>query len=130
MMMINIKMLFLVKIARIKLNYLWSEFCHLLLDGTMCSLDSANAPEFFMHHGFIDKIWNDWQQKSIVNKYAHFLNINIKMQSSPYYPRDFIDIANQPKCVKVCYDDPTVHKAKQVRAYLQSKHTFLVILLQ
>ena len=74
-----------------------------------------------MHHGFIDKIWNDWQQLSIVNKYAHFLNINQQMQSSPYYPRDFIDIANQPKCVKVCYDDPRVNKAKQVKAYLKSK---------
>ena len=87
----------------------------------MCTLGSANAPEFFMHHGFIDKIWNDWQQKSIVNKYAHFLNINQKMQLSPYYPRDFIDIAKQPKCVQVCYDEPTVHKAKKVKAYLRGK---------
>ncbi|XP_065067352.1 uncharacterized protein LOC135692930 [Rhopilema esculentum] len=91
---------------------------HCLIDGTMCTIDSANAPEFFMHHGFIDKIWYDWQKKSAVNKYAHFLNINQKLQASPYYPRDFIDIADQPKCVKVCYAEPRIHKAKIVRQYL------------
>ena len=74
-----------------------------------------------MHHGFIDKIWYDWQKKSAVNKYAHFLNINQKLQASPYYPRDFIDIADQPKCVKVCYAEPRIHKAKIVRQYLSGK---------
>lgn len=29
---------------------------HCLIDGTMCSFDSAASPEFFMHHGFIDKV--------------------------------------------------------------------------
>ena len=30
---------------------------HCIIDGTMCTLDSATAPEFFLHHGFVDKIW-------------------------------------------------------------------------
>lgn len=29
---------------------------HCLIDGTMCSFDSAAAPEFFLHHTFIDKV--------------------------------------------------------------------------
>ncbi|CAB4022546.1 tyrosinase-like isoform X2 [Paramuricea clavata] len=30
---------------------------HCIIRGTMCSPDSASAPEFFLHHGFVDKIW-------------------------------------------------------------------------
>lgn len=29
---------------------------HCLIGGTMCSLDSSCAPEFFLHHAFIDKV--------------------------------------------------------------------------
>ena len=28
----------------------------------MCLVTSAEAPEFFLHHAFIDKIWSDWQE--------------------------------------------------------------------
>jgi hypothetical protein len=30
---------------------------HCIIDGTMCTIDAASAPEFFLHHGFVDKIW-------------------------------------------------------------------------
>ena len=30
----------------------------------MCSIESASAPEFFLHHGFIDKIWDDRQKRT------------------------------------------------------------------
>lgn len=29
---------------------------HCLIGGTMCSYDSSSAPEFFLHHAFIDKV--------------------------------------------------------------------------
>jgi hypothetical protein len=29
---------------------------HCLIGGTMCTTDNANAPEFFLHHSFIDKV--------------------------------------------------------------------------
>jgi hypothetical protein len=29
---------------------------HCLIGGTMCSLDSSSAPEFFLHHAFVDKV--------------------------------------------------------------------------
>ena len=38
---------------------------HFYIGGTMSDLASPNAPEFFLHHGFIDKIWGDWQEKGI-----------------------------------------------------------------
>jgi len=31
---------------------------------------TPNDPVFFMHHGMVDKIWYDWQNKSPKNKYA------------------------------------------------------------
>lgn len=37
---------------------------HCLIGGTMCSVESASAPEFFLHHGFIDKIWDDRQKRT------------------------------------------------------------------
>lgn len=40
--------------------------------GTMCSKSSANAPEFLLHHGFTDKLWNDWQKKGADYKKAFF----------------------------------------------------------
>lgn len=87
----------------------------------MCTIDSANAPEFFMHHGFIDKIWYDYQKKSITNKNAFFPNITLRLRTTPYYPRHFIDFAKQPKCVRVCYDEPTVHKGKKVKKFLRGE---------
>lgn len=36
---------------------------HCLIGGTMCTVEFASAPEFFLHHGFIDKIWEDWQKE-------------------------------------------------------------------
>lgn len=38
----------------------------------MCSLSSANAPEFLLHHGFTDKLWSDWQKKGWDYKNAYF----------------------------------------------------------
>ena len=37
---------------------------HCRIGGDMCLVTSAEAPEFFLHRGFIDKIWSDWQEKS------------------------------------------------------------------
>ena len=76
----------------------------------MCSLDSAEAPEFFLHHGFIDKIWADWQKRKIPNQDTHFRSITTKMQGSPYMPAQFLDLANQPGCVKVLYIPPRIRK--------------------
>ena len=95
----------------------------------MCTIDSANAPEFFMHHGFIDKIWHDYQKKSLANKNAFFPSIKLRLRTTPYYPRDFIDFAKQPKCVKACYDEPTVHKGKTVMKFLRGEFSTLYLLL-
>ena len=84
---------------------------------------SAGAPEFLLHHGFIDKIWADWQKKSLANLNAFFPSINdIMTATGKYFPRDVIDLTKQPGCVRVCYDDPTVNSGKRVLAFLRSKN--------
>ena len=76
---------------------------HCRIDGTMCSIDSAAAPEFFLHHGFIDKIWADWQKKSDEHKNAFFPGVNELVTGTPYKPHQLIDLASQPGGVKVEY---------------------------
>ena len=79
---------------------------HCLIDGTMCSLDSASAPEFFLHHGFIDKIWDDWQKKSDAHRNAFFSGISDYMPESQVRPREVINLLSQPGGVQVEYHPP------------------------
>eukprot|EP00794_Sanderia_malayensis_P006181 gene6181-6895_t len=95
------------------------EGVHCLINGTMCSGKSAEAPEFFFHHGFIDKIWADYQKKSHANKFIYYPKINKKMVAIKYYPRDLINLDKQPGGVKVMHFEPNNHHAKQIRAYLR-----------
>ena len=88
----------------------------------MCSSKSAEAPEFFLHHGFIDKIWADYQHQSRVKKFAYFSSINRRMVGISYGPRRVLDNENLPGGVRVCYKNPTTHLAKKIRAYLKSMY--------
>lgn len=36
---------------------------HNAVGGTMAVDESASAPEFWFHHGFLDKLWFDWQNR-------------------------------------------------------------------
>ncbi|CAH3040441.1 unnamed protein product, partial [Porites evermanni] len=82
------------------------DLVHCLIDGTMCSIDSAAAPEFFLHHGFIDKIWDDWQKKSEAHKNVFFSTINQIMPGTQLLPRAVIDLSSQPGGVIVEYLAP------------------------
>jgi len=44
---------------------------HVAVGGTMLQSWSPEAPEFFLHHGHIDKLWNDWQQQGNANLIAY-----------------------------------------------------------
>lgn len=37
---------------------------HVRIGGTMVTTLSPEAPEFFLHHAYIDQLWNAWQKKS------------------------------------------------------------------
>ena len=80
---------------------------HCNIGGTMCLPDAATAPEFFLHHGFIDKIWWDWQKRSNAQKFhSYFQHQNGYMPSTTYHSRDFLDLHNQPDCVCAEYVNP------------------------
>ena len=79
---------------------------HVRIGGTMSSLESSNAPEFFFHHGFIDKIWADWQEKGITFRRHEYYTNTTSMPGTIYTPRDVHDLDDQPYCVKVCYQEP------------------------
>jgi len=73
----------------------------------MSTRESPNAPEFFFHHGFIDKIWGDWQEKGHSYKKIHrYYNDVTAMPGTVYSPRDVHDLNNQPYYVKVYYEEP------------------------
>lgn len=79
---------------------------HVYIGGTMNSYESSNAPEFFFHHGFVDKIWGDWQEKGISFKRHKYYKNTTSMPGTIYSPRDVHDLDYQPYCVKVCYQEP------------------------
>lgn len=89
------------------------DLVHCLIDGTMCSLDSAAAPEFFLHHGFIDKIWDDWQKKSESHKKVFFSTILQSMPGTQVLPKDVIDLYTQPGNIRVEYQ-PTMSVANEM----------------
>ncbi|XP_031561120.1 A disintegrin and metalloproteinase with thrombospondin motifs adt-1-like isoform X2 [Actinia tenebrosa] len=77
---------------------------HCLIDGTMCSFDSAAAPEFFMHHGFVDKIWADWQKQSHEHKTVYFTELNEILPNAGVYSKFYVDNDNlTDKAVRVEY---------------------------
>lgn len=87
---------------------------HCRVGGDMCTVTSANAPEFFLHHGFIDKIWANWQEYSEQHMTVHFSNLrNIMTGTGRYRPADFIDNIDLPDIDRpgqrtcVLYNNPT-----------------------
>ena len=92
---------------------------HCVIGGTMCSRDAATAPEFFLHHGFIDKIWWDWQKRSNAHKFHRYFTRQVgKMRSTPYRSRDFLDLNNQPDCVCAEYENPKNSAFRKIKGLL------------
>ena len=76
---------------------------HCRIGKTMCTEEAASAPEFFLHHAFIDKIWDDWQKKSSAHKNAYFPTVLGNMPKTNLRPDQLIDLSNQPGGVSVEY---------------------------
>lgn len=41
----------------------WHDYGHVFVGGTMNSTESPRDPVFFLHHGFADKLWQDWEDR-------------------------------------------------------------------
>jgi len=52
---------------------------HVRVGGTMMAGWSPEAPEFFLHHNHIDKLWDDWQKKSAPHLNAYSFPLNTVM---------------------------------------------------
>ena len=94
--------------AQISGNFHNSVHCD--IGGTMCTVDSANDPIFFLHHGFIDRLWSDWQSNGPSYKDLAFFSMNNDSLpgASGATPSIVYDLQNQPGCVKVCIQQPTM----------------------
>ena len=96
---------------------------HCQIHGTMCSPEAASAPEFFLHHAFIDKIWDDWQSKSSVHKDAYFPTVREDMPQTNLRPAELIDLSNQPGGVSVEYEP--FKPAEEIRRKVKGEKTLL-----
>ena len=102
---------------------------HCIIGGTMCSFDSAAAPEFFLHHGFVDKIWWDWQKLSPAHKFnTYFVNQTERIPSTPYRSKAFLDLNNQPDCVCADYVNPKNPAYGRIKGLLLE--TFRLMMLE
>ena len=89
---------------------------HCLIGGHMCSFDSAVAPEFMLHHGFIDKIWTDWQRQSNSHMNAYFPSVANNMPNTTnLHPRAVLDNLRLPEGVRVEYQTT---RSPQLRSVL------------
>ena len=96
-------------------------FCFRFAGGTLCTTDSANAPSFFLHHAFIDKLWWDAQQKNKEFYEGIFKNQTENMVASPYRPNHFLNLNQQPGYIHVDYANATVNSTTRVTKMIRSK---------
>ena len=112
---------------------------HCRVGGDMCRMTSANAPEFFLHHAFIDKIWANWQEYSHQHMIAHFSNLSFVMTGTRWYrPRDFINTHDLPdiqitqnidgRRICVSYEDPTRWEYNEIMRRLKGNRRLQITL--
>lgn len=80
---------------------------HVRINGIMVTVASSNAPEFFLHHGFVDKIWRDWQLKGLSYLRYEYYENTTAMPGTIYSPRDVYNLDDQPYYVRVHHDEPS-----------------------
>ena len=65
----------------------------------------SRAPEFILHHAFLDKIWTDYQKQSPQHKWVFFKQAKYNIYSSNIPARKMVD--NEDLLgTRVCYKDP------------------------
>jgi hypothetical protein len=82
---------------------------HFAIGGVMIGENSADAPEFFPIHSFVDKIWDEWQAKGNLYRFNEFfLAQNVTMTATNVMSVDFLNNEALPECVKVKYAQPSL----------------------
>ena len=97
---------------------------HDAVKGTMANhVTASNAPEFWLHHSFLDKLWHDWQSKGVQYKYHYNYLSNCKMPLTRYYSWQLLDSENLPEGIGVIYDNLFLNKSnwrREGRSRLQA----------
>ena len=83
-------------------------------NSTMCTTGAAWAPEFFLHHTFVDKYWSEWQEQGVDYKYNdYYVKQTRFMQGTNFLAGDVLDLNNQEGGVCITYEeseDDWIHK--------------------
>ena len=90
--------------------------------GTMATDYASDAPEFWLHHGMLDSIWDEWQSKGLHFKYVGFTN-QLNLTLLGFYPKEkraeFLDNNNLGSCgVKIRYEDIIYHNNSKLKHHL------------
>ena len=100
---------------------------HGRIGGIMNSLESASAPEFFLHHGFIDKIWDEWQKRSWSNRFAFFPQVRQLMPGTRHLPSEFIHLSYQPGNARVEYQSSNSENRVMARLGGKTPNSFVCL---
>ena len=98
-----------------RLRQVFHDSVHCAIGGTMCSRRAAEAPEFFLHHGYIDKVWDDWQGRSTSHRNVYFSTQSGNMPAGGGQSRQYLNPAALPGSVCVKYEEPTTRTAVRLR---------------
>lgn len=82
---------------------------HCLIGGTMCTNVSSQAPEFWLHHAFLDKLWAEFQAQGPGHKFAYFPALSATMPGFTNRPTDLMDNENLPGNVRIVYRAPLLY---------------------
>lgn len=78
---------------------------HDCVGGNMAHHATASfTPEFWLLHGFIDKLWTTWQRKSLANQFQFYTNIRFTMPGSDKFPWEFLAQDSLPGGVRILYE--------------------------
>ena len=97
------------------------------IGATMYDSEAALAPEFFLHHAFIDKIWDDWQSKRSAHKNAFFPTVKENMPETKLRPAELIDLSNQPGHVSFAYEP--FKPEEEIRQKVEGRKTCMPLAL-
>lgn len=77
------------------------------------NLVASTAPEYVLHHSFMDKLWDSFQNRGMKYKYVYYPSINYLMPFADMRGMRFIDNDNLPGGVAVVYQDMKTQTYKE-----------------
>eukprot|EP00039_Didymoeca_costata_P009375 m.123970 g.123970 ORF g.123970 m.123970 type:complete len:939 (+) comp14460_c0_seq1:109-2925(+) len=96
---------------------------HVRIGGTMRRLSTAaNAPEFWLHHANVDRLWDKWQQKGPQHKIAAS-NFNAPLAGSAFTHADLHALESHAGGICVKYMGVSQRRNRHSRVRLSTKIT-------